>query len=72
MNPVALETETNWISGVSPAMQMLENIVGELASTDIPVLLVGESGTGKEMLATESSTFDARSGASEKDTLRVG
>ena len=28
MNPVALETETNWISGVSPAMQMLENIVG--------------------------------------------
>ena len=33
-------------------MQMLENIIGELASTDIPVLLVGESGTGKEMLAT--------------------
>lgn len=52
MNPVAVEAETNWISGVSPAMQMLENIVGELASTDIPVLLVGESGTGKEMLAT--------------------
>ena len=33
-------------------MQMLENIIGEIASTDIPVLLVGESGTGKEMLAT--------------------
>jgi two-component system response regulator AtoC len=52
MNPVTVEAETNWISGVSSAMQMLENIVGELASTDIPVLLVGESGTGKEMLAT--------------------
>lgn len=51
-NQAAVEAETNWISGVSPAMQMLENIIGELASTDIPVLLVGESGTGKEMLAT--------------------
>lgn len=51
-NQTAVEAETNWVSGVSPAMQMLENIIGELASTDIPVLLVGESGTGKEMLAT--------------------
>lgn len=50
-NQAAVEAETNWISGVSPAMQMLENIIGELSSTDIPVLLVGESGTGKEMLA---------------------
>lgn len=51
-NPAAVEVETNWVPGVSPAMHMLENIIGELASTDIPVLLVGESGTGKEMLAT--------------------
>ncbi len=32
-------------------MQTLESVIGEVASTDIPVLLVGESGTGKEMFA---------------------
>ncbi len=48
----AVQEETNWISGVSAAMQTLEGVLCEIASTDIPVLLVGESGTGKEMLAT--------------------
>jgi two-component system, NtrC family, response regulator AtoC len=46
------QEETGWISGTSTAMRTLESVVGEIASTDIPVLLVGESGTGKEMLAT--------------------
>lgn len=48
---VAVQEGTNWISGVSAAMQTLEGALREIASTDIPVLLVGESGTGKEMLA---------------------
>ena len=37
--------------GISPAMQTLESVIGEIAPTNIPVLLVGESGTGKEMFA---------------------
>jgi len=32
-------------------MTAIENIVAEIAPTNIPVLLVGESGTGKEVLA---------------------
>lgn len=32
-------------------MQPLERAIGEIAPTNIPVLLVGESGTGKEMFA---------------------
>ncbi len=58
-NSAAALVETNWISGVSSAMHTLEGVVGEIASTDIPVLLVGESGTGKEMLATRIHQLSA-------------
>jgi two-component system, NtrC family, response regulator AtoC len=40
-----------FVAGVSPAMQALENVISEIAPTNIPVLFVGESGTGKEMFA---------------------
>ncbi len=43
--------EGGFVAGVSPAMQALENVISEIASTNIPVLFVGESGTGKEMFA---------------------
>lgn len=43
--------EGGFVAGVSPAMQALETVIGEIASTNIPVLFVGESGTGKEMFA---------------------
>jgi two-component system, NtrC family, response regulator AtoC len=50
-----LESVSNGDSGyvpcVSGPMRMLESAIAEIASTDIPLLLVGESGTGKEMLA---------------------
>ena len=45
------QEETGWISGTSTAMRTLESAIGEIASTEIPVLLIGESGSGKEMLA---------------------
>jgi two-component system, NtrC family, response regulator AtoC len=41
------------VHGVSPTMRALERTIADIASTDIPVLLVGESGTGKEVLALE-------------------
>src|SRR3984957_3082546 len=42
-----------FVQGVSPAMRALERTIADIASTDIPVLLVGESGTGKEVVALE-------------------
>jgi len=43
----------HFIPGASPAMRALERTIADIASTDIPVLLVGESGTGKEVVALE-------------------
>ncbi len=38
-------------TSVSPAMRAISSIVVDIASTDIPVLLLGETGTGKEVVA---------------------
>jgi two-component system response regulator AtoC len=48
---LSVREEFGFVGGMSPAMQTLENVVAEIALTNIPVLLVGESGTGKEMFA---------------------
>jgi len=40
-----------FLSGLSPAMLTLESVIGDIARTNIPVLLVGESGSGKQMFA---------------------
>ena len=42
-----------FVRGASPAMRALDRTIADIASTDIPVLLVGESGTGKEVMALE-------------------
>jgi two-component system, NtrC family, response regulator AtoC len=42
-----------FVHGSSPAMRALARTIADIASTDIPVLLVGESGTGKEVAALE-------------------
>lgn len=42
-----------FVHGASPAMMALERTIADIASTNIPVLLVGESGTGKEVVALE-------------------
>ncbi len=46
-----VQEESGFIGGIGPAMQTLEGVIGEIALTNIPVLLVGESGAGKEMFA---------------------
>jgi two-component system, NtrC family, response regulator AtoC len=40
-----------FVRGLSPAMLTLESVIGDIARTNIPVLVVGESGSGKQMLA---------------------
>jgi DNA-binding NtrC family response regulator len=47
----SVKDEWGFVGGMCPAVQTLENVVAEIAPTNIPVLLVGESGTGKEMFA---------------------
>lgn len=47
----ALQSETGFVWGRSPAIQSANQIVVELAPTQIPILLIGESGTGKDAYA---------------------
>lgn len=49
-----------FVHSSSPAMRALERTVADIASTDIPVLLVGESGTGKEVVALEIHRLSRR------------
>src|ERR1700676_307320 len=49
-----------FVRGTSPAMRALERTIADIASTDIPVLLVGESGTGKEVVALEIHRLSRR------------
>jgi two-component system response regulator AtoC len=49
-----------FVHGASPAVRALERTLADIASTDIPVLLVGESGTGKEVMALEIHRLSRR------------
>jgi two-component system response regulator AtoC len=61
-----VQEDFGFIAGVSPAMQTLESVIGEIAPTNIPVLFVGESGTGKEMFANLVHRLSARNDESLK------
>src|SRR5579864_4105796 len=60
MDGLMAQEETDFVGGISPAIQTLESIISEIAPTSIPVLLVGESGTGKEMFANRVHQLSAR------------
>ncbi len=47
----------------SAAMRRLLNVVGDLAPSDIPILIEGESGTGKELVASAIHHLSSRSTA---------
>ena len=63
-----VQEDAAFVGGISPAMQTLESVIGEIAPTNIPVLLVGESGTGKEMFAKRVHRL---SGHSEEPLARI-
>ena len=48
---VLQQDDSIWLAGTSPAIQTIENVIAEIARTNLPILLVGESGTGKELFA---------------------
>ena len=60
---------TDFVAGMSPAMQSLESVVAEIAPTNIPVLVVGESGTGKQMFARLVHRLSRRS---REPLLKIG
>ena len=49
-----------FVHGASPAVRAMERTIADIASTEIPVLLVGESGTGKEIVALEIHRLSRR------------
>jgi two-component system response regulator AtoC len=51
ISEIGLEDRRGFVPGMSAAMRTLEGVLSEIATTNIPVLLMGESGTGKEMFA---------------------
>jgi two-component system, NtrC family, response regulator AtoC len=60
--------EAGFVSGLSPATRLVESAIREIASTNIPVLLIGESGTGKEMYA---QLIHRLSGNQDKPLARI-
>jgi transcriptional regulator with PAS, ATPase and Fis domain len=47
--PIAHFPDPAFVYGQGADLQSLNVLAAEIASTDIPVLLVGESGTGKDV-----------------------
>ena len=60
--------DVNWVAGTSRAVRDLENIIAEIAPTNLPVLFVGESGTGKEMFANRVHRLSQQS---DKPMVRI-
>jgi two-component system, NtrC family, response regulator AtoC len=58
---VMINEDWGFVTGMCPAMQTLENVIAEIAPTNIPVLFLGESGTGKAMFAQRIHQLSARS-----------
>jgi two-component system, NtrC family, response regulator AtoC len=63
-----LRDDQDFVAGISPAMRPLENVIGEIAPTNIPVLLIGESGTGKQMFVRRLHQLSSRS---EEPLVRI-
>src|ERR1700675_593541 len=57
---VLVSEDLGFVTASCPAMQTQENVVAEIAPTNIPVLFVGESGTGKAMFARRVHRLSAR------------
>jgi nitrogen regulation protein NR(I) len=58
----AADFSVDAIIGKSKNMQPVFKAIGQLAETDLPVLITGESGTGKEMVARALHYYSKRNG----------
>ncbi|MES2757703.1 MAG: sigma 54-interacting transcriptional regulator [Pseudomonadota bacterium] len=53
-------TADNGLLGVSSAMRKVHELIGQVAATELPVLVLGETGTGKELAARAIHAASAR------------
>ncbi|HKO03530.1 MAG TPA: sigma 54-interacting transcriptional regulator [Candidatus Acidoferrales bacterium] len=68
--PPARVTENHiYFESVSSAMRSMEQVMADIAPTEIPVLLVGESGTGKDLVALHLHRHSARRGRAFRRVL---
>jgi DNA-binding NtrC family response regulator len=61
LQSMMVREDGGFVGGICLAMQTLESVLGEIAPTNIPVLLVGESGTGKAVFAQRLHRLSSRS-----------
>jgi DNA-binding NtrC family response regulator len=52
------EEHKEGIVGTSAAMQQVFKVIGQVAASDVTVMITGESGTGKELIAREPAPAD--------------
>lgn len=55
------QVEVLFLEGVSPSVKAVEEVIGELAQREMPVLLLAESGAGKRTVARRIHQASARS-----------
>jgi DNA-binding NtrC family response regulator len=58
-----------YLESASTAMRSIEQVIADIAPTEIPVLLIGESGTGKDTLAMHIHRNSARRGQEFRKVL---
>src|SRR5512147_2466881 len=56
-----MDDDSHWfVQGISPSVRALEQVIGELAANDVPVLLMAEAGAGKRATAHRIHHLSAR------------
>jgi two-component system, NtrC family, response regulator AtoC len=58
------DSRGDFVPGLSPLMQALQEVIVELAQSHVPVLLIGEMGTGKKATASRIHDLSSRRGQS--------
>jgi DNA-binding NtrC family response regulator len=58
---IELNRDERMIIGVSPVIQRILDMVGNVARTDANIMITGENGTGKELIAKEIHRLSERS-----------
>jgi DNA-binding NtrC family response regulator len=63
------QAQQQYLESASPAMRTIEQVMADIATTEIPVLLIGESGTGKDAVAMQLHRQSPRRGQTFRKVL---
>jgi two-component system response regulator AtoC len=67
--PARVVEKYTYVESVSSSMRKIEQVMVDIGSTEIPVLLMGESGTGKDVVALHLHRHSARRGLAFRKIL---